>query len=47
MAAAAGVYLSATAWPDLAVGVVMATLAIGSGGSVIRQARAEMRQAPG
>ncbi len=46
MAAAAGVYFSATAWPDLAVGVVMATLAIGSGGSVIRQARAEMRQAP-
>ncbi len=46
MAAAAGVYLSATPWPDLAVGVVIAILAIGSGGSVIRQARAEMRQAP-
>ena len=46
IAAAAGVYLSATPWPDLAVGVVIAILAIGSGGSVIRQARAEMRQAP-
>ncbi len=45
LAAAGGVYMTATAWPDLGVGLVMAGLAIWAGGSVMRQARGELRAA--
>jgi len=47
IAAAGGVFLSGTAWPDLAVGLGMAALAVWAGASVIRQARGELRHAAG
>jgi len=43
MAASLGVFATATAWPDLAVGLVMAALAFSAGLTVVRQARAELR----
>ena len=43
IAAAGGVFLSATPWPDLAVGLGMAALAVWAGASIIRQARGELR----
>ncbi len=43
LGAAAGVFATGTAWPDLAVGLVMASLAIWAGQSVIRQGRDELR----
>jgi Co/Zn/Cd efflux system component len=43
MAAALGVFGTASAWPDLAVAAVMATLALTAGWSVWRQAQAELR----
>ncbi len=46
LAAAAGVVLSGTAWPDLAVGLAMAALAVWAGLSVMRQARAELATGP-
>ncbi len=46
LAAAAAVFLSGTAWPDLAVGLVMAALAIWAGLSVMRQAHAELVTGP-
>jgi Co/Zn/Cd efflux system component len=46
LAAASGVFLSGTAWPDLLVGLVMAGLAVWAGLSVMRQARAELATAP-
>ncbi len=45
LAAAAGVVLSGTAWPDLAVGLAMAVLAVWAGLSVMRQARDELEGA--
>ena len=42
MLAALGVLGTGSAWPDLAVALVMAVLAISGGWSVIRQARSEM-----
>ncbi len=42
--AAGGVFLSGSPWPDLAVGLGMAALAVWAGASVIRQARRELRQ---
>jgi Co/Zn/Cd efflux system component len=45
MAAAAGVFASGTAWPDLAVGLGMAGLAVWAGASVIGQAYGELRRA--
>lgn len=45
MLAALGVFGTGTAWPDLAVALVMASLAISAGWSVMRQARGELRQA--
>lgn len=42
MLAALGVFGTGTAWPDLVVALVMATLAIGAGWSVLRQARREL-----
>ncbi len=43
MAAAGGVLASATAWPDLAVGAMIASLEISAGWSIIRQALGELR----
>ena len=43
MLAALGVLGTGTAWPDLAVALVMALLAVSGGWSVIRQARVEIR----
>ncbi|MES2511787.1 MAG: cation transporter [Pseudomonadota bacterium] len=43
MIAALGVLGTRTAWPDLAVALVMALLAISGGWSVLRQARTELR----
>ena len=42
MAAALGVFGTHSAWPDLAVAAVMATLALQGGWSVMRQARREL-----
>lgn len=42
MAAALGVFGTGTAWPDLVVAAIMATLAIAASISVIRHARAEL-----
>ena len=44
MAAAAGVFGTGSGWPDLAVGAVMAVLALSSAWRVIRQALGELRQ---
>jgi Co/Zn/Cd efflux system component len=46
LAAALGVFGTGRAWPDLVVAVVMATLALTSARSVLRQARAERAAAP-
>ncbi len=46
LAAAAAVFFSGAAWPDLAVGLGMAVLAIWAGLSVMRQARAELVTGP-
>lgn len=43
MAAALGVFGTASAWPDLAVAAVMGVLALSAGSAVVRQARAELR----
>ena len=45
LAAATGVFLSGASWPDLLVGLIMAALAVWAGGSVMRQARGELRRA--
>lgn len=42
MGAALGVLGSASAWPDLIVAIIMATLALHGGWQVLRQARAEL-----
>ncbi len=46
LAAAAGVHVTASAWPDLAVGALIAGLALTSGVKVMRQAGGELRAAP-
>lgn len=46
MLAALGVFGTGTAWPDLAVAMVMASLAISSGLTVIGQARRELALGP-
>ena len=43
LAAATGVFASATAWPDLAVGGVIAALELSAGVSIMRQAMRELR----
>lgn len=43
--AAAGVYLTGTAWPDLIVATLMAGLFLWSAGQIIRQARQELSDA--
>jgi Co/Zn/Cd efflux system component len=45
LAAAAGVYVGQTGWPDLAVAALMAALALRSGATVIRASIAELRPA--
>lgn len=45
--AAAAVGTSATAWPDLAVGVLLATLALSSATTILRQAAGELRSRDG
>lgn len=45
LAAAAGVFGTGHAWPDLVVAVVMAGLALSAARSVLRQARQELRAA--
>jgi Co/Zn/Cd efflux system component len=47
MLAASGVFASGTAWPDLAVAVVMAGLALSSSYRVITQAAGEIRSVTG
>ena len=44
MAAATGVFASGTQWPDIAVGAMLATLALTASVQVVRQALAEFRQ---
>ncbi len=46
MAAAAGVWLTGTAWPDLAVAALMAALFLSSAAQIVWQARAEWRARP-
>jgi Co/Zn/Cd efflux system component len=46
MLAGLGVFGTGSAWPDLAVAAVMATLAITAGLAVVRHAMAELRHAP-
>jgi Co/Zn/Cd efflux system component len=43
LVAAGGVALTGSAWPDLGVGLIMATLAVWAGRSVLRQALDELR----
>lgn len=43
VAAAAGVFGTGTAWPDIAVAVILAGLGVSGGWQIIRQARAELR----
>lgn len=47
MVAAAGVFGTGSAWPDLLVAGIMGALALGGSWSVLRQARHELRAAPG
>lgn len=44
LAAAAGVFGTGTAWPDLIVATVMAALGVSGGWQIIRQANAELRE---
>ncbi len=46
LAAAAGVFASGAAWPDLLVGLALAALAVWAGLSVMGQARAELAARP-
>lgn len=46
MAAAAGVFGTGSAWPDLIVAGVMATLGVWGGLQIITQARSELKQDP-
>ena len=45
LGAAAGVFGTGAAWPDLAVAAAMATLAVSAGLSTVRQARGELAPA--
>ena len=45
MFAALGVFGTGSAWPDLAVALIMSALGLWAAGSVIRQSVAELRQA--
>lgn len=43
VAAALGVFGTGTAWPDIAVAVILAGLGVSGGWQIVRQARAELR----
>lgn len=43
VAAAGGVFGTGTAWPDLVVAAILATLALTGGWQIIRQARGELQ----
>ena len=43
VAAAAGVFGTGTAWPDIAVAAILAGLGVSGGWQIVRQARAELR----
>ncbi len=45
MLAAAGVFATGSAWPDLTVACIMAALALSGGFSILRHARVDMRRA--
>jgi len=45
MGAAAGVWVTSHGWPDIAVALALAGLALTSGASVIRHARQELKDA--
>ncbi|WP_346432565.1 cation transporter [Rhodoligotrophos defluvii] len=47
MAAAAGVFGTGSAWPDLTVATIMAALGVSGGWQIVRQATRELRQQPG
>lgn len=44
VAAALGVFGTGTAWPDIAVAVILAGLGVSGGGQIVRQARSELRR---
>jgi Co/Zn/Cd efflux system component len=44
LAAAAGVFGTGTAWPDLVVAAIMAALGVSGGWQIVRQATAELRR---
>ncbi len=46
VAAGAGVWVSGSSWPDIAVAATIASLGLSSAMRIIRQARAELRQGP-
>lgn len=46
VAAALGVFGTGTAWPDIAVAVILAGLGVSGGCQIIAQARAELLHAP-
>jgi Co/Zn/Cd efflux system component len=46
MAAGAGVWVSGSPWPDIAVAATIASLGLSSATRIIRQARAELRSEP-
>jgi Co/Zn/Cd efflux system component len=46
VAAAAGVFGTGTAWPDLIVATILATLGLTGGWQIVRQAREELRSVP-
>ena len=46
MLAGAGVWLSGSAWPDIAVAAVIAALGLSSAARIIGRARGELREAP-
>ncbi|WP_031309771.1 cation transporter [Sphingobium sp. C100] len=47
VAAALGVFGTGTAWPDIAVAMILASLGVSGGWQIVRQARSELRELPG
>lgn len=47
VAAALGVFGTGTAWPDIAVALILAGLGVSGGWQIVRQARSELRGLPG
>ena len=46
VAAALGVFGTGTAWPDIAVAVILAALGVSGGWEIVRQARMELQFSP-